>query len=934
MVLCNDDTIVDSSLYTEVNGVFIFHGLDNGDAIYGTMTNTNFSTMALQTSPVTINIDTATLDLDYDGVCDKYDALLLLRYANNLHKYDSTWADDLLWQHSQRTGAEIIDYLKILFTETTLFDMDGDGVCDKYDSLLLLRYANNLNKYDTAWADDLLWQHSQRIGATTESYIQSHWQTSTVKSILPAFSFVDNISLKTQNAPVFISHDAPAPAASEAPTNRIFVETENINVAPGDTFVFNVKHELVNAVSCLGFSLEISFDTNYFECTNIGERFRNGSTPVINNTTGIIYIAWIDAQGGGQWLTPTDPAIIDLIKTLEFKVKENAPVDVTPFSKITFTLGGQDRVFEADVPIITVNIGNAPTTPLAPVEFEELHTLYPGLNLSANMDDYNIIVIKADELSAQNLQDAILEAGTMSGNDLIVLRTTNEYNTISLGGTELAININGSITIVSLGDEKLKIDANEGSRVLSIASGTTVALAGLMLTGGVSDEPGGGINSSGNLTLTDCTIENNVSKSYGGGIYSRRGTLTIDNCIITGNATDYTKLAEGVVSGGTGGGIYNIGTMNIANSKITNNTSTLFAGGGIYNEGTMTVTNCEIKENKAHWGGGVTNTNFGTLTMTGCTITENIANQGYGGIGNAGKLTISDSAIIANDAAKLGGGIGNNSGTVTFGNGVFIADNTSNDGLDNVHSYNGGTHSDNYIEERPRSFALSSVNEMPVYEISGPEEIFEKTMTHWEFSAVSSIAIKDWEINWGDGSETTQILGGPRSRVSETHYYQEAGTYSITIKTTDFNDNVNSTIIGTYTVKARVIEPLDVEDTLIAPETDIIEFTSVESSVVSFASQPQEESLTEPFVAWSLPVNESRFTFTESYLSEIAETMRQRQMVDLDGRNSGQADIAAFTDLIWADDELFDHEWMDFSEKTEIADFWSDVFEEELLALR
>ena len=293
----------------------------------------------------------------------------------------------------------------------------------------------------------------------------------------------------------------------------------------------------------------------------------------------------------------------------------------------------------------------------------------------------------------------------------------------------------------------------------------------------------------------------------------------------------------------------------------------------------------------------LTNTNFGTLEMIGCTITDNIANQGYGGIGNAGILTIANSAIIANDAARLGGGIGNNSGTVTIQANVTIAGNFSNDGKDNVYTYNDGEIIGDYIKTVLAPLP-SPVMDMPVYEVSGPAELFEKTLTHWEFSAVSSIAIMDWEINWGDGSDATQILGGPRSRVSVTHYYQEAGTYSITVTTTDFVGNVNSIFIGDYTVKAQVTEPLAVgEVALIEPVADIPE--------------PSPS-----FAAWTLPTNESRFTITDSYLAELAATMRQRQMLDLD--QSGQKpDRVAVTDIIWSDGELFDDEWFDFTQPEE-----------------
>ena len=84
-----------------------------------------------------------------------------------------------------------------------------------------------------------------------------------------------------------------------------------------------------------------------------------------------------------------------------------------------------------------------------------------------------------------------------------------------------------------------------------------------------------------------------------------------------------------------------------------------------------------------------------------------------------------------------------------------------------------------------------------------------------------------------------------------------------------------------------------------------------------------------------LPTSENRFTITGSYLAELTETMRQRQMLDLDGRSSGQTDNAAsFADMIWSDDGPFGDEWMGLSDQQEEADFWSEVFEEELLTLR
>jgi hypothetical protein len=79
--------------------------------------------------------------------------------------------------------------------------------------------------------------------------------------------------------------------------------------------------------------------------------------------------------------------------------------------------------------------------------------------------------------------------------------------------------------------------------------------------------------------------------------------------------------------------------------------------------------------------------------------------------------------------------------------------------------------------------------------------------------------------------------------------------------------------------------------------------------------------------------NTSRFAITENDLSGPVETMRLRQMLDLD--QSGQKfDNITLTDLIWTDEELFGDEWFDFSARNEENDFWSEVLEENLLTLK
>ena len=371
--------------------------------------------------------------------------------------------------------------------------------------------------------------------------------------------------------------------------------------------------------------------------------------------------------------------------------------------------------------------------PLTQAEFNTIRTKYADLGLTANMSDYNIIVINADQLSdAQNLFNALSQAATTAKSDLIVCRTTQAQNTILLAGNELAINHSttnfGSTFIVGLSDDgsnkKLTIDANNNSRIFNIGSNATVGLAGMVLTKGRVAGNGGAIISAGTLTITDCEITGNTTSSSGGGIYSSN-TLTLMNCKITGNTatassscgggicslgmmalTDCTisgnSIAGSVVYGGAGGGgIYSSGTMTLTNCTISGNTSSS-DGGGVYDGGSSnTITNCTISGNTSSSdGGGIYNRmSNSTSTLTNCTITRNSTSGSYsdgGGIYNSGTLTLTNCTISDNTASSSsnssggGGGIYNDSGTLTI-IGSTISGNTASN--TSGTAYGGGIYS-------------------------------------------------------------------------------------------------------------------------------------------------------------------------------------------------------------------------------------------------
>jgi hypothetical protein len=253
-----------------------------------------------------------------------------------------------------------------------------------------------------------------------------------------------------------------------------------------------------------------------------------------------------------------------------------------------------------------------------------------------------------------------------------------------------------SVIINGPGADQLFVNGNAAaSPVFGIFFPVTVTISGLTITNSV----GNGIyNSAGTLTINNCTVSGN-SGGLGGGIanfgspYSSPTTLTINNCTVSGN------------SGGTGGGIYNIAaTLTINNSTVSGN-STSSVGGGIKSESgespgfaTLTINNSTISGNSANYGGGIDNesgdTGSSTLTINNCTFSGNSAYPGIGGgifvgagddPGGLSTATIKNSTFSGNSSF----GIVNNgrNSTLTIGSTILKAGTSG----DNIFNFETGT---------------------------------------------------------------------------------------------------------------------------------------------------------------------------------------------------------------------------------------------------
>lgn len=182
-----------------------------------------------------------------------------------------------------------------------------------------------------------------------------------------------------------------------------------------------------------------------------------------------------------------------------------------------------------------------------------------------------------------------------------------------------------------------------------------------------SAKNGGAIISNGILTISDCTISNNVASGatpgigLGGGIatFGTTAVTDISNCEINNNSAHHGGGAVYNASSTTidnstidnnwasvdGGGLFSfLGTATVINTTISNNTVDQFGGGGIYHEAEVNLTNVTISGNTAAWGGGIL-AYSGPLTMTNTTITDNTAT---GKSSSAGILLHHSTATISN----------------------------------------------------------------------------------------------------------------------------------------------------------------------------------------------------------------------------------------------------------------------------------------------
>jgi CSLREA domain-containing protein len=229
------------------------------------------------------------------------------------------------------------------------------------------------------------------------------------------------------------------------------------------------------------------------------------------------------------------------------------------------------------------------------------------------------------------LRTAIQESNALSGFPPDQVKLLAGTYVLTAGSLE----ITSSLSIAGSGADSTIVDGN-GSRNPSIhiflisnpGTNPIVNISDITIRngqGGIDSGTGIFISRGSSLSLVKSVVRDNRSAVGGVGI-ANSGSLTISRSTVRDNQV--TGGGGGVT--GTGGGILNSSGahMEIIESTISNNQA--IRGGGINNVGMLDITNSTISGNKASAGSAIRNGTPGVVNISFSTITKNEAGLASG----------------------------------------------------------------------------------------------------------------------------------------------------------------------------------------------------------------------------------------------------------------------------------------------------------------
>lgn len=257
-----------------------------------------------------------------------------------------------------------------------------------------------------------------------------------------------------------------------------------------------------------------------------------------------------------------------------------------------------------------------------------------------------------------SLRDAVTVAMAASGGNADVnFAPALTGSTISLAAPLPAVSAAGAINIVGPGASQLTVSGAGAWQIFNLSSGT-LNISGLTLANGKTAGYGGAVdNTGGTLILSNAALTGNTAAS-GGGAVNSAGTLLVNGSTFSGNTSAngsavsntgamnmlYSTVAANSVT--TSGGLYNGGSLTIANSTLAGNSG---PSPGIYNLGTLSIANSLLDSGSECVGSGCPSA-AGNGNVVGAT---NLASLGSYGGGTMTVLPQPGSTALCQGAAAL-----------------------------------------------------------------------------------------------------------------------------------------------------------------------------------------------------------------------------------------------------------------------------------------
>ncbi|MBX7218680.1 MAG: putative Ig domain-containing protein [Blastocatellia bacterium] len=245
------------------------------------------------------------------------------------------------------------------------------------------------------------------------------------------------------------------------------------------------------------------------------------------------------------------------------------------------------------------------------------------------------LVTNGNDSGAGSLRQAILDV--CAGGTIMF----SGVSTVTLTTAELAVN--KSLTINGGTGVTITRSSASNFRIFNVQSGNTVAMNNLTVTNGNNPTQAGGIQNSGTLTLTDCTISGNTSGQSGG--VQNDSVLTMNRCTISNNSCTAgfagglgifgptTTLTNCTLSGNQSvsdsAGIACAGNVTLTNCTIANNTAGTLGGGLVVFSANVILVNTIVAQNTA-----ATTSNINGTVNTGSSFNNLIGTNGTGGLTN------------------------------------------------------------------------------------------------------------------------------------------------------------------------------------------------------------------------------------------------------------------------------------------------------------